>query len=372
MKPNMYFNKSFRSFSSFSVPVSSLFWFHLSVGVPLKSKTYNHLNGLDYPAVVYSSATVYPQDQLCTDTLQWVRPNVTLSVSNEHSLFSSPNLETSWLGFRLDNLFNPLRAFGVQQTKTSTFVNSVVFDRILVNEGNSYKASDEMFVAPLNGIYFFTVTTSSFLYLVVNKLHIMLTICLCDNVHGSDDIVTSRGSIMLTLNANDIVQVVPHNKLQQIVTNHDGVTNFYGFLYSPVLKNQVAWSVARTSSVVGPSDNVAFDIINVNEPNCWIAALHYVVIPHSGMYYVDICAYLCGVFHYCQGDGNAAMQVLRNGKPIMLIGLINATFVNCVSRSRSIIINLNMGDKLRVTIPTKGCCYSDKSRMITFNGFLLN
>ena len=321
---------------------------------------------------MYSSATVYPQDQLSADTLQWVRPNVTLSVSNEYLLFSSSNLETSWLGFRLDNLLNPLVAFGVQLTKTSNFIDSVIFDRILVNEGKSYKTNEGMFVAPLKGIYFFTITTSTYFYLKVNKINIMLSICPCDSIHSLHDVVTSRGSIMLALNANHTVHVVPYDSKTAIVTNKDGAINFHGFLYSPILRNQVAWSVARTSIIAGPSNDIKFEIINVNEPICWKTS-NKVIIPRSGMYYVDICSCFCGSnFYYCQGDGNATMQVLSNRQPIIFIGQTKTKSDNCVTRSRSVIVHLNVGDELRVVMPTKGCCYSDVNRMITFNGFLLN
>ena len=361
------------SSDTFSVSQRSLYWFHICAGIPTSSKTNYRLNGLVYPAVVYSSATGYPQDQLTADTLQWVWPNATLSISNNQSLRSSSELETAWLGFRLDNLFNPLVAFGVQLTQTFNSISSVKFDRILVNEGNRYNLSDGSFIVPLSGIYFFSMVTTKLFYLKVNGV-LKLCTCVCDNAHNSGDLVSSRGSAMFALNANDKVQVVAVSGFLPIYTTQDGLVNFQGFLYSPISGNQVAWSVVRSASVEGPADYVSFDIINTNKPtNCWIIASNKISVPLTGLYFVDIYAYLCGSsFAYCAGNGDTSIQVLRNGVPIVSIRMAIATFDNCASRSRSIIVALNVSDELRVRVPTGGCLYSDSQQMMAFNGFLMH
>ena len=174
---------------------------------------------------------------------------------------------------------------------------------------------------------------------------------------------------MLTLNAGDKVQVEsePGNY------DEDKPKNFHGFLYSPPSEHSVAWSVSRLVLIMGPDNNVNFSIISVNEPECWKASLNKVIIPKTGMYYVDICSYFCGKgFYYCPGDGNGEIQVLRNDNPIIIIRRASATFINCVSRSRAVIINLNVNDELKIAVPTKGCIYSDHQRQVSFNGFMLN
>ena len=64
--------------SLLTVPQRSLYWFHLCGGISANTKTNYRLNGLDYPAVVFSSVDRYPADQLTVDTLQWVKPNAIL------------------------------------------------------------------------------------------------------------------------------------------------------------------------------------------------------------------------------------------------------------------------------------------------------
>ena len=341
--------------------------------MPAKTKTNYHLDGLDFPVVVYSSVDNYPTDQLIVDTLQWMRPNTAVTVSNEETLFSSLNMETAWLGFRLDNLFNPLIAFAARlYNNAKLFSENIIFDRILVNEGNHYDAKDGIFVAPFNGIYFFSVTTSSYIgyaNIMVNQKDYRFGVCSCDDIGRSGDKVSIRGSIMLTLNAQDKVHVEskPGNNYE------DKLTNFHGFLYSPPSEHSVAWSVSRLILIMGPDNNVSFSIINVNKPDCWKASFNKVIIPKTGMYYVDICSYFCGNgFYYCPGDGNGEIQVLRNDNPIIIIRRANATLINCVSRSRAVIINLNVNDELKIAVPTKGCIYSDHQRQVSFNGFMLN
>ena len=364
--------------SSFSMVQSSLFWFHLSAGVPAHSKTNYRLIGITYPAVVYSSTTVYNKEQLTVDTLQWVKSNTTLSIYNEQSLFSSKNLETAWLGFRLDNLFTPLVAFGVQLTQPFNFTGSVIFDRVMVNEGNHYNSSNGIFVAPDNGVYFFSLTTTTLLCIVVNKVNVMMCVCLCDNFHNLTDIVSSRGTVMLTLDAKDSVHVESKYNQAPIASNQDGLTNFHGFLYSPISENQVAWSVSQTTSIcgVGSTNYVSYKVVNTNKFNCWIAALRKVIIPRTGIYYIDICSclYVVSAYEYF----SAELQVVLNGSPIISIRLENATYAkgenyrhdDCVTRSRAVIINLTEEDELQVRIPS-GCSYSDQQRKSVFNGFLL-
>ena len=201
-----------------TVPQRSLYWFHLCAGVPAKTQTNVRLNGLDYPAVAYSSVNDYPADQLTVDTLQWVRRNTTLTVSTEEPLFSSLNMETAWLGFRLDNLFTPLIAFAAQLTSTKEFHTILIFDRVLVNEGNCYNEQNGVFIVPISGNYFFSVIVSAEAKLMVNRRG-QFCVCACDNMRKPQDIVSTRASVMLALNARDSVYILSNRG----VSNKDGL-----------------------------------------------------------------------------------------------------------------------------------------------------
>ena len=358
---------------SLSVSQRSLYWFYLCVGVPANIVTYNRLNGLNYPTVVYSTATVFPMDRLSIDTVQWISAAIPLSVSNNQSLFSSPNLETAWLGFRLDNTFRPLIAFDVQLTHNyASAANDIAigFDRLVVNEGNGYSILTNTFVVPLDGSYFFSVVTPNGAHLTVNN-NIVLCVCLCASVLGSA-ISSGRASVMMTLNKGDVVRVKALAVGSNIISNQDGLTSFRGFLYSPLSQQQVAWSVARvvgSSSYSGPINYLPHNIVYTNINNPWLSVFNKVIIPVSGSYLIDMTSYLCGTAW--GGDGNSEINVMLNGSPIIIIRLSPATFANCVSRSRSSIVKLKTGDELQVKIPTVGRYFNDGQRMQTFTGFLL-
>ena len=92
---------------------------------------------------------------MVTDTLQWVSENMTITVSNQQVLYSSSNMETSLLGFRLDNLFHPLVAFAAQLT-FSVNPDKIPFDRVLVAEGTEWNSASRAFTVLQGGSYFFS------------------------------------------------------------------------------------------------------------------------------------------------------------------------------------------------------------------------
>ena len=188
---------SLHAFSSLTISQRSLYWFHFCAGVPANTKTNYRLNGLDYPAVVYSSVNGYPGDQLTVDTLQWIKLNATLAVSNEEPLFSSVNMETALLGFRLDNMFNPLVALAAQLYNTKQFNGPIIFDCVLVNEGNYYNIHTGVFLKPISGIYFFSVTVSGLAHIMFNKIYCKLSVCACNDVSKARNKVSNRGSVIL-------------------------------------------------------------------------------------------------------------------------------------------------------------------------------
>ena len=362
----------------FQVQETSLYWFHLSAGIPSHTAASYKLNGLKFSPVVYSTSTIFSNDCLTVDTLQWVTPAMSLSATTYHPLFNSPGLPATFvLGFRIDNLFCPLVAFEVQ-ISTNTKLPSVesvapiFFDTVLVNEGQGYQINNSVFVAPVEGTYFFTVTTPGMVYLEITKQH-NLQICNCAQIQNRG-VTVVRGSAMFTLQQNDSIQLISgaHPRLP-IVSDEYGITKFQGFLYKPRSTMQVAWSVVKvqdgSSTFTGPIDYLSYNIINVNINSPWKEETNKVVIPISGTYLVDLYSYHCG--WYWVGDGNTEIHVLLNNVSIIINRLTSITFENCVSRSRSTIVKTKEGDELRVMVPTGGTFHADGNRMETFSGFLL-
>ncbi len=65
------------------------------------------------------------------------------------------------------------------------------------------------------------------------------------------------------------------------------------------------------------------------------------------------------------------MQMLVNTQAVITIRLFSFKASQCLSRSRSVILTLNVGDQLYVTITNVGCFYADSQRVQLFSGFRL-
>lgn len=53
------------------------------------------------------------------------------------------------------------------------------------------------------------------------------------------------------------------------------------------------------------------------------------------------------------------MQVVVNTQPVLIIRLQGLVIENCITRSRAAIVQLNVGDKVYVTVPTVGCYFEN-------------
>ncbi len=65
------------------------------------------------------------------------------------------------------------------------------------------------------------------------------------------------------------------------------------------------------------------------------------------------------------------MQVMVNSQAVITTRLFSFIPAGCITRSRSVILNLNVGDQLYVAVPTVGCYYADSQRFHAFAGFRL-
>jgi hypothetical protein len=63
------------------------------------------------------------------------------------------------------------------------------------------------------------------------------------------------------------------------------------------------------------------------------------------------------------------VQVILNFQPVITLQLLGFTSIDCITRSRSVIANLNVGDQLYVTLLNGTCVYT--SYYTQFSGFRL-
>ncbi len=358
---NFTSNSALTAASSLLVTQSSLYWHHLSVGVPSSYTTYYRLNGVNYITSINTTSSLLLDDMVTSDTLQWMPTNTALFVSNQEHVYSNGYQDTAWLGFQLDNRFSPLYAFhvaNVNRTLNITQYAPVTYSSVLVNEGNVWNAVTNTFTAPATGSYFFAYSSQnqpqvgvSGVYIAVNgiKHHFIALNILLVGVN------VVRGSVMLSLAPSDQVQF----RCYYEVTG-SGTTNYaQGFYYSPITGPATAWSVTRSTGggYMGSFDPFTFNNVEVNVGGAWNSTTNQVQIVVSGTYVVDLTTYLC-TKSFCPGsNGDMAMSVQRlNNNAIIALHLsIFNVGTNCLSRSRMTIVQLYAGDYLRVTASANAC-----------------
>ena len=370
-----YLHKTETVITSFSVKERGLYWIYLSAGVPENSGTYCRIINTHAPVVIFSDATTYPSGCLGTTSIQWINSTMNLSVSNNQPVFSSENAETSWLGFRLDNKFEPLIAFNAQLTFTMTFSEPekvIPFDRIVTNEGKAFLAHRNVFIAPLAGLYFITLVTTSHAHVSINN-KICLCVCVCD-ISDSSKVIQSRGSVIVELKAFDELVASSSLSERKAFSNSDGLISLQTFLYSPSNMKVVSWSVSLIShyglAFSGPQDYLNYSVVNANVGDPWKATENKVVIPVAGIYFVDLSSHLCGYFWNGGGD-DSEIEVVLNSKSILINRLSSPKITGCITRSKSVLVNLNIGDIMRVRIPKRGRFFQGSKPQNSFNGFLL-
>jgi hypothetical protein len=364
--------------SSVVVPTqTSLFWQHLSVGVPSGTSTTCQINGLQFFSGIATTTTNYPNDYITSDTLQWVAASTALSVSNVQQLISNTSYQTAWLGIRLDNCYSPLVAFSVAVNVTSPITGLISFNRMLVNEGSAWSPSANTFTAPTAGLYFFSITSpdaaggNGGTTVVVNLTTTQLNTCNCGGSQNGNMII--RGAVMLQLNAGDTVQFRVHGTIKG-----GGMLNAQGFLYSPMRGPQIAWSVFYVATgfiyniFAGPVDPIPYNVIAVNMGGAFNVTSYTVQISVPGRYFVDVTGYMCGRgFNFISSlKGNNVMYAMLNSNAIIQLSFQPDFLSNCITRSRSTIVMLNAGDVLRVNSPVTGSgFYGDSNHQLSFTGF---
>ena len=364
----------------------ALYYFHYSAGVPANSMVCYKMNGLNFTIGIIKTDTGYPEDQVTTDNMQWIDANTSLSVSTSYVMFNQgPLSQSAWLWFRIDTAMQPIVAFRVALSKqlSAPPLGSVLkFDTVLLNEGQGWNRTISQFIAPVAGYYFASLGVAalggykSCMYLAVNT---QTPLCTClQEMNSRNNIETVRNALMVYLNQGDVM----YGQVYDNVTSYYYSDNTFpvflqAFLYSPAnYLPPVAWSVSRssTSPFSGPIDYMMYDIINVNVGGVWNQTNNYASINVAGVYFLDLGSYLGGCTSQYSTNCSELVQLLLNGSPIIEVKLNTSTMDNNdLARSRSILIQLSIGDAMRVRMPTgKNSRYINGKVVNEFTGFLIN
>jgi hypothetical protein len=378
------------SSGTLSVVQTGLYWFHLSAGVPPFTSVSYNIRGLSPISIgINKNNTAYGKDQVSTDGIAWVTGGSKLFVTTDYGLLSNGQVpHTAWLWLRLDVAMQPLVAFYVTSSQSWTNTNSnVTYDNVLVNEGQGWNSASNAFIAPYQGLYFFSfgiATTSSniaCITLTLNSGYVCMRNCVNETtVHNGVEV--SRAAVMLSLQQDDVIsgKITPSPISLPLLDygNEQGIMYLQGFLYAPQFTS-VAWSVSQKLYFVGPLDCVPFATVNVNVGNTWNSTMNTAFIRVSGIYLIDLTSYLCGNASSFY-SGNAELRVVRNfyinynpNDFIMKLSLYASTWNDwCITRSRSTLVSLNRTHHLNVAALNFNTLYASFGiPHHAFTGFLL-
>ena len=235
------------------------------------------------------------------------------------------------------------------------------YENVVINFGNGWDAGSNQFIAPVAGIYYFSFSAaaapSSSVWM---QLLIDWYIGVCDNEvydssHQGLDL-SSRGCL-INLDQYSAVTIYVYSSGYSSY----GQATFRGFFYSPVQGIQVAWSVHYDYGISGtgvlPLDNVFVDA-----GSAWQADTYSVIIPTTGLYYMEIVAQTM----YGQID----MSIILNGSTTLTRLWFALTSTSYITRSRSVMAYLKSGDTLYVYC--QSCSLTgDGASGISFQGLLL-
>ena len=238
---------------------------------------------------------------------------------------------------------------------------------VSINIGNGWSQNTNSFIAPYDGVYYFSysfgVPTSQELSSSLNVTSLIgtRTVCRADVTHNNGLDLASRGCLLF-LAQGDVVQWQQFNGSMD--SSYEEVS-FRGFYYSPAQggKSFVAWSAHSDVSLMDITGDLHFTQIFVNLGQAWSFADNVTVnIPVKGTYYIEMVGHTY--------IGIIDMRLMLNGSSVvsrLLFLYRNALYV---TRSRSILVNLNLGDKLTVQC---NACYvnGNAESAVSFQGLLL-
>jgi hypothetical protein len=244
--------------SYFIVPAPNisrcLYWMHIGVEVPANTQAYARLStDTNFNCFINKTGIDRNQETISRSGLVLLEPGTHLSVISRYPVASA-----YWSGFLLNNLMNPLVAFFVSRSTTPTDHIStidpqhIIYNTVIVNEGNGWDAENSQFRAPHTGIYLFSVSVAEtgnmssasmiMVSLVVSHEHDtnfdMYDIGKTD-LNSSGHMNTMSTSHLIHLAKDDTVCLLCPDTSPVYSDSVTLTTSLSGFYYSPVAINDV-------------------------------------------------------------------------------------------------------------------------------------
>ena len=357
--------------TTYTVKSAGFYFMHMSAGVPAYEMLgYKLNNASSAPNILLTHTSFNGEIMTSREDIQYISANQTLYTSSSYTLYSDSMLQTSWSGFKIDDVMNTKVIFRVARTTSYSTIDSYLpFDKLLINIGQAWDSCSNQLITPTSGVYFLSFSSAS----VENARH-TLELRVNENVKARtfiynifDGIDVSSQSIILKLNVGDVVKIYLLGG--PVYSDNNYQTSFAGFLYEPKVSQEIAWTVTFPYNteiyLYGPM-NVNFTEILLNEGSAWHSDTGSVRIPISGLYFLKLSGLSWPVEYKFNLILSVNNQILMN-----VMEKIDIIRTGGNLRSRSLITHLNEGDELLVSIPTGYNIYSPRYDVL-FAGFLVH
>ncbi len=318
----------------------------------------------------------YNPVSISKDAVQWIPPAKHPYITRDtRGHFKSPFL--TWNGFRLSSLMKPLVAFSAARSPAFHGNGIIKLPLILQNTGYSYQRSTSTFQAPLNGIYFFSLSVAvppygttkvRFQINGIDKVELLQT---SSNHNGVNTITRST---LFKLREGDQVQVASIAG-DTLYSDRDLQISFSGFLYKPLKGFHVAWSAHRSYSWLTNTENQAldpidFDVLLVDDGANFNNATGTFTCQIPGIYYihVNLAAFPGRKLYASLVLNNRQETKVMSSIPLLRYS-IKENGIDTISSSS--MVALKEGDTIYLKTSGGDAFYSDSHLQTSFTGILI-
>ena len=245
-------------------------------------------------------------------------------------------------------------------------INLVPFENVTINDGDAFNLQTHKFVTPYNGFYWihFSVSIPADTWANVHLLGYFkpLDIIRQHTNFTGKSMTTSRDGILLLQSATALWLSSDY----ALYSDPFLQTSFSGFSLTSTMNPLTVFSVARSTSLLSrTNDKINYDIVNIDTTNAWDSVNNEYIVPLNGTFIISL------------STGAYPKELHIVGIHVNNVHLASNIFfdtshIGIDIISRTIITNLNVGDRLYTQCHEKHCSlYSSiDHQLTTLLGFL--
>ena len=358
----------------FTALLTDYYWIHFSVSIPTDTLANVRLLGYFMPFDIVRNHTDFLDTSITTlrDGIMFLESSTNLWLSSEYAIYSDQYLQTSFSGFLLTSLMDPLDIFSVAMS-TSIIKEAnirISYDTVNIDTASAWNSTSTEYIAPFHGTYVISLSTGAFpeanhvVKIRVNN-ELIASNVFCSECHTGLDVISR--TIITTLMVGDRLYTQFDrwgNVLYSLYgSTRQHLTTLKGFLYSPHRSVPISWWVGRSKEDYysdGEMYPLKFDCILINEGHGWNTKSNKYLVPLAGVYYIHLTTGAC--------NARSKLELMRNGLPVVNVQIESNT-TSCFTISRAIILRLKKYEELCIRLPSGYRVCSNGHTHISFAGF---